>query len=420
MYSAPIIVVGTGRSGTSIVSGMLHYLGVNMGPDKDLIPGNRHNPAGHWEDSNFKRNNLLYIEKQIDDEQFEENTYRMYNKRATKNKFWGWKVPSTATLLPKYLELWEARQSEKPKIIWCKRPVEDVVDSMQTHYGWDDKHCNELIERRIKGIKQGLEEHEVDLMELSLDEIVKEDKRVIQDLISFIGIRPYPDEIERAEDLVTQNRPDENTKVYIGTPTLGRVRTELVHWYLAWSHDNRYRRKIELPMAIPYELNVNQIIEDFLESKADYLLLVDDDNPPVQDPLDLVELDKDIIGLPTPTWKGKVVNYNAMNKIGRSFQPLPRSERYGLKEVDAIGSGCMLIARRVLKDLGDNWFNPFWNEEGTSRRSGDFNFCTKARERGWKVWAHFDYPCEHIKQAPLKKIDDKANWDQLVISPDEL
>ena len=207
-----------------------------------------------------------------------------------------------------------------------------------------------------------------------------------------------------------EDRPDKDTSVYIATPTMGEIRKEVIVWYQTWAYDERYRRKLVMPMAVPYELNINQIIENALEEDSDYLLIVDGDNPPILDPLDLVELDKDIIGLPTPTWKGQRINPNAMTKVGKSFQPVRDERMYGLQEVDAVGSGCMLIARRVLEDIGKRWFNPKWNEKGTSRRSGDFNFCTKAREKGYKVWAHFDYPCEHIKQAPLKKIDDNSEW----------
>lgn len=415
MYSEPIIVCGSGRSGTSLVSGMLHYMGVHMGRDEDMVPANEHNPAGHWEDSNFKMNNLMFINDEVEEEEFVENAKKLVRQRATRFEHWGWKVPSTATVLPYYLHVWKERGHTPAKVIWCKRPLGEVIESMQDHYGWSKDYCHKLIERRLEGIKEGLDKYDVDLMEIDLQDTLKEPERVAEELIYFSGVRPSLEQEKRAKELVVQDRPDSDTEVYIATPNLGELRAEIATWHMAWSHDNRYRRKIEKPSAIPYEVNVNQVIESALEEDADYLLLVDSDNPPVKDPLDLVELDKDIIGLPTPTLKDDVVSYNAMNKVGKSFQAIPQDKRYGLREIDAVGSGCMLIARRVLEDLEDNWFTPKWNEKGTSRRSGDFNFCTKAKKRGWKVWTHFDYPCEHLKTAALKRIMDRSQKNELVV-----
>ncbi len=46
-----ILVLGTHRSGTSMVAGILHHLGVNMGDE--MKPAHPTNPAGHFEDMDF-------------------------------------------------------------------------------------------------------------------------------------------------------------------------------------------------------------------------------------------------------------------------------------------------------------------------------------------------------------------------------
>ena len=54
----PIIVLGMHRSGTSLVAGLLHRIGVSMGTR--LLPADQFNPGGYFEDEDF-----LWINKGI-------------------------------------------------------------------------------------------------------------------------------------------------------------------------------------------------------------------------------------------------------------------------------------------------------------------------------------------------------------------
>jgi hypothetical protein len=48
--SGPVCVLGFGRSGTSLTMRLLHLLGVEIGPQEDLLaPGEADNPRGYWE-----------------------------------------------------------------------------------------------------------------------------------------------------------------------------------------------------------------------------------------------------------------------------------------------------------------------------------------------------------------------------------
>jgi hypothetical protein len=59
----PVIVVGPGRCGTSCVAGVLHRLGIYMG--HRLLPADRTNPYGHWEDSDFVEVNEARLSGEI-------------------------------------------------------------------------------------------------------------------------------------------------------------------------------------------------------------------------------------------------------------------------------------------------------------------------------------------------------------------
>lgn len=145
---------------------------------------------------------------------------------------------------------------------------------------------------------------------------------------------------------------------------------------------------------------------DFLKGGEDYWLSMDDDNPPTKNPLDLVELDLDLIGLPTPVWHSAVLGdrpyyYNALDKVGEEgYKPHEPAE--DLQEVDAVGSGCFLVSRRVIERIA--YTQPFmreWGKDGVVIKGGDFSFCDKVKKAGFKVWTHFDYPCLHFNEVEL-------------------
>ena len=49
--STPIVVLGMHRSGTSALTGMLHSLGIHLGPEEDLKSPQKDNPQGFWENN---------------------------------------------------------------------------------------------------------------------------------------------------------------------------------------------------------------------------------------------------------------------------------------------------------------------------------------------------------------------------------
>lgn len=172
--------------------------------------------------------------------------------------------------------------------------------------------------------------------------------------------------------------------------------------------DKRYRLRPDCPTHSPWQNAMSRCMNDFLDGGEDYWLSMDDDNPPLRNPLDLIELDCDLIGLPTPVWANMVPGdrpwyFNAMDRTSEGFVPHEPCE--GLQEVDAIGSGCFIVSRRVMLALRDQ--QPFarqWNADGTVHIGGDFSFCDKVKAAGFRIFAHFDYPCDHFNELPLLEV----------------
>lgn len=407
MYKDPYIIVSVGRSGSSALAGMMYYLGMHMGDN--FVPADRNNPGGHWEDKNFKELNLAFIKEHISEDEFLDKAGVRINKNATEHYFWGFKVPSTAQILDKYMEI------SDPKLIWCKRPKKEVIDSMKRAYGWDKEQAEFLYNERMEGIKKHFKNKD-----LAIDhkEIMTNPESVVEKLIEFTGISPLPEQKERAISHITKDVPpkSDKTKVLVMTPNGGSIRREVAYKLLETVKDGRYLVSVILPQGGSYNKNINKAIQEtFLPGGYDFLLNIDADNPPLGNPLDLIQLNKDVMGFPTPQWSGEIIYPVAMDKVPKidQYKSLPPEKHQGLQEVDVHGSGCILIARRVIeavnKDENGPVWKDIWNETGTERTTADYNFCDRARENGFKVWSHFDYGCDHIKNLSMQDMLNYAS-----------
>lgn len=216
-------------------------------------------------------------------------------------------------------------------------------------------------------------------------------------------------------------------KILISVPTLGYIHKRVVFVLLRLFHDPRFKVRVIMPTHIPFENNLHHIIKDFLKGGEDYWLSIDADNPPLSNPLDLVALDKDIIGVPTPVWhytgekpRERPIYFNAYIKDRTQDGYREYEEQHGLQKVDAIGSGCFLAARRVFEhpDMQKGAFTRKLNPDGTVNKGNDISFCERATEAGFGIYAHFDYQCDHVVEIGLldcvKAINElTAGWTDI-------
>ena len=176
--------------------------------------------------------------------------------------------------------------------------------------------------------------------------------------------------------------------------------------------DDRVRLHVVRCSAIPVENNQNQVIKQFLAGDWDYWINLDDDQAPVRNPIDLVFMDKDVVGLPTPVFKHdevegenpfywNVYSWDEQEQVHRPHQA--KKEDGALQEVDAVGSGCWVVARRVLETVKQPMLRRY-DDDGIVVMGGDLSFCSKARAAGFKVFAHSDYACRHFKTVDLYEL----------------
>ncbi len=212
--------------------------------------------------------------------------------------------------------------------------------------------------------------------------------------------------------------------VLITVPNEHWIHKEVTQRLMLLQIDRRYKLRFEFPSYRPYENNLHHIVRDFYKSNFDFWLSIDSDNPPMNNPLDLISLNKDIIGLPTPIWHyiGKVgerpIYWNAYDYDKDSDAYREHPVKKGLRQVDAIGTGCFLIAHRVFEHPGMRQapFQRKLNVDGTVHKGNDISFCERAHARGFEIWTHYGYPCRHYNEnIELTEIESamKGLWESV-------
>lgn len=202
-------------------------------------------------------------------------------------------------------------------------------------------------------------------------------------------------------------------KVLVSIPNTGWVHKLVSRVRSKLEMDRQHEVRVIDPTHNPYENSLSKIVNDFMSGDWDYWLNMDSDNPPMKNPLDLLAYELDVIGLPTPIWhftdkiKGERPFYfNGYDYVEEKDAYREHLPQEGLQEVDAVGTGCVLIARRVFDDpeMRKAPFARQWNEDGTVNKGNDISFCERARARGFRIFCHYDYPCMHFNELELNEV----------------
>jgi GT2 family glycosyltransferase len=148
----------------------------------------------------------------------------------------------------------------------------------------------------------------------------------------------------------------------------------------------------------------NVMAKHFLSGDWDYLLMIDADNPVPKNVLDLVELDKEVIGLPTPIQMSPIRGLTELfwNVFDENGYPTKETGE-GLQEAHKVGTGAILIRRDVLEKI-EHPFTTVRDADDLRIVSTDLAFCDKCRKKGIKIWTHWDYKCGHYKTIDLSTL----------------
>jgi len=214
--------------------------------------------------------------------------------------------------------------------------------------------------------------------------------------------------------------------IYLAILNQGWIRTELVQRILQWSQQAKYRISITFPAHKPISNNRNIIVQKFLERpEFDYLMMVDSDIVPPENIMNLADFQKDIIGGLCFAWQQQtiiplVLEYDPKRNPEKPYHIIEFDGSEGLVECDAIGTGCMLIKREVLEHPKMKApFTNYYDENGIKKEGLDLSFCRRAKELGFKVYCHLDYPCSHWTPFDLRDVYMGLTQEKDLVSLDK-
>lgn len=380
MEGYPVIVVGTGRSGTSHIARLCQSLGIHMG-DRFREPDET-NPEGFVEDFDIRNLLQLKLDGHLTSEGLIDALKEIGATRNERGVPWGFKNPRVADCVPEV-------KAAFPDSRWIRisRPMREVVASMCRCYGGGQVQAERVYAERTLALEA------CDMLCFSL---------LWNDLIWC-----------KARQLIAE---------WLGLPWTPRVLATTCN--MGWVHRSLMPTVSHLevapnivvtwnwPESGDYCMKMNQMAKAAVRGGYDYWFNMDDDQGPVSDPSPLFELDLPVIGLPAPIWKHHQdwpFTYSAFDKVGNNKYRMHDPREGGLQEVDAIGSGCMIVRTDVLKAIGLPAFVRVLSSDGCTAIQGpDMYFSDKVVAAGFQLHAHYAHKCNHVKDLELGTMFEKC------------
>lgn len=168
-----IIVLCAGRSGSSLVSGILHRLNVQMTPNP--IEKDKGNPKGYYEDRWLRR----LTQGIIDGERVNEpDTFRKYLDIRRREGLWGMKDPRFATTFPAISPL-----LGDYRLVVADRKKEEIIQSYHKYVRSIDN--TKYVEAQLAKIEKILVDHPVPQMRIQYASLIRSPRIVVEDLCNF-------------------------------------------------------------------------------------------------------------------------------------------------------------------------------------------------------------------------------------------
>lgn len=211
-------------------------------------------------------------------------------------------------------------------------------------------------------------------------------------------------------------------KVYCGFPSVGN-RID-IQCYALREIERRYADRVEFvypknsAQRIFHDAARNGIVEEFLQTDCDVLWFMDADIHPPVDCLDFLNEDMyaqwELAGLPYPVWMTPP-GYSHMQAVvcvynydGPGLKPA-RIPRDGIKFVDGLATGFLLIKRAVFSELERPFFEFKYDPITRAMTEGeDLGFCMKVNQLGYKFLTDYSKVCGHRKDVDLLHVMNYA------------
>lgn len=207
-----IFVLGMHRSGTSVITGILHHLGVKLG--KPLLMGAKDNPKGHFENKKFINLNQRLLQA---------NGGRWYNPPLGRLSYHGlksamenflakfpdsqtsaFKDPRACFTFPLWRRLIDP--GEKVKVIYVIRPSIEIARSLKARNQFPPEQSLKLCIKYTNAASSHVSKEEHIIVRYH-DLFNQKWANVIESIATFIGINDWQDVVS-AETLRLFITPD--------------------------------------------------------------------------------------------------------------------------------------------------------------------------------------------------------------------
>jgi len=187
-----------------------------------------------------------------------------------------------------------------------------------------------------------------------------------------------------------------NPSVFLGIPNTGRIHIDLSKWMM---YNINSFRHISMPQKKPHDHARNYIVNEFLQTSCEWLLMVDSDIIPPMNVLDMVNNNVDVCSAYiTINHNGKIMPL-AMEKVDGGYRGDMQAKYNELNKVDATGTGCLLINRRIFDRLDKPYFRFVYDDNGMLVNGEDFDFCDRVKKLGIDIYFDARYICKHATEA---------------------
>lgn len=174
----PIAVLGTYRSGSSAVAGVLHYLGVDMGAPfwgQHFESAELSQALRHWWSEPRLLPAMSAARRQV-------HLRAWLTGRQREAGLVGAKHPLLSLCGEDLLQAWGA----EVRFVWCQRPLQDSIDSLQKQAWWAEA---ERIQRLLDNANcEFFREHS--FVPIAFDELLEAPGAQIERLTAALGLKP--------------------------------------------------------------------------------------------------------------------------------------------------------------------------------------------------------------------------------------
>lgn len=199
-----VVVLGMHRSGTSMVTGVLSRLGVDVG--QELLGKHWSNPLGHFEDRDFLElnNRILEAAGGSWDAPPSEDAIRAQMANFIKevkdvigrknSSIWGWKDPRTSLTIELYLPY-----LTNPYFIVCHRDFKAIAESLRQRDGMKIEQGIRLAGIYEKRIEDFFGAHpELRRVDITYEEMLAAPEKELRKIIDFLEIEVSQEQYQEA------------------------------------------------------------------------------------------------------------------------------------------------------------------------------------------------------------------------------